>query len=86
MDDLEISELKDQIDNLVYARTKSEAKPLYNKLNFKASHLGDEIDPYCLGKLKEAIDYAMEASGQVIIKSTGYRVWKDRGMYLRVMR
>lgn len=61
----DIRKLKNSIDSLVYASTKAEAKPIYNKLNFEASQLSEEIDPYALGKLKEAISHAMSASGQV---------------------
>jgi hypothetical protein len=65
MDESEVTELKGQIDNIVYARTKNDAKPLYKRLVYKTSNLEDEITPYHLGKLREAIDFAMEASGQV---------------------
>ena len=65
MEESELNKLKDQIDNLVYAGTKKDAKPLHNRLTFKASNLAGEIDPYYLGKLREAINFAMEASGRV---------------------
>lgn len=68
MTESELIELKNEIDNLVYASTKKEAKPLYNKLKFKASHLNEEINPYLLGKLNEAILHAHEASGQIANK------------------
>jgi len=65
MDKSDIRKLKNSIDSLVYASTKADAKPIYNKLNFEASRVSSDIDDYTLGKLNEAINYAMSASGQV---------------------
>ena len=80
MDESELNELKDQIDNLVYAGTKKDAKPLCNRLEFKASNLTGKIDPYYLGKLKEAIRFAMSASGQVPDKDH-WRSCMERSWY-----
>ena len=65
MEKSELSDLKDQIDSLVNAFTKKEARPLYNRLNSQASNLRGEINPRYHGKLMEAIDFAWMGSGQV---------------------
>ena len=80
MNESELNAFKDQIDNLVYAETKRDAKPLGNRLAFKASTLAGEIDPYYLGKLREAINFAMEASGQVREKEH-WRSCMERSWY-----
>ena len=69
MNESDISNLKTLLDSLVFASTKADAKPIYNKLNFKTSTLSGEIDQYSLDKLIEAISYAYSASGQVNDKS-----------------
>lgn len=58
-------ETRDLLDRVIYARTKKDAKPLVDRLKFRAAHLGPNIDPYLVGKLHEAINHAYEAAGQV---------------------
>lgn len=65
MDGSKIRELKDLLDEVVYASTKKDAKPILRRLEFKFSLIGNEIDAYHRGKLSEAIGYAQEGSGRV---------------------
>ena len=65
MENKQLIELKDMIEMVAYASTKNDAKTLVRKLEFKASSLRNEIEPYSYGKLKETINYAKSASGQV---------------------
>ena len=81
MDESEVIELKDLINELVHARTKKDAKSLHNRLNCKASNLAGKIDPYYLGKLSEAINFAMDASGQVSDKEH-WRSCMERSWYV----
>ena len=60
-----LSELKEMIEEVAYASTKNDAARLIRKLEFKTSGLRNEIEPYPYKKLKEAINYAKNASGQV---------------------
>ena len=65
MDSNQIKELKRLIDKVVHAPTKKEARILIKELEFMESNLQNEIEnPYLLGKLSEAINFAKEASGQ----------------------
>lgn len=60
----ELDELEELLYALVNANTKSVGKEIRKKLEFKASSYYERLDPYVRGKLKEAINYAGEASGQ----------------------
>lgn len=60
-----LEELRQLVEQVMYASTKKEAQHLIRRLEFMASTLRGEIDSYLLGKLGEVISYAKEASGQV---------------------
>ncbi|MGI2325189.1 MULTISPECIES: hypothetical protein [Methylococcus] len=59
-----LSELRQLVDEVMYASTKNEAQHPLRRLEFIASELTGIIDPYLSGKLKEIIAYAKEASGR----------------------
>ena len=80
MEESDLNELKENINSLVNASTKNEAKPLYRKLIFKLSTLEAEVGSYLLGKLKQAINYANEASGQVKDKEH-WRLCMEKSWY-----
>lgn len=61
----EAKSLRDLLDRVIYAPTKKDAKPLVDQLKFRASRLSADMDPYFVGKLREAINHAYEASGRV---------------------
>jgi hypothetical protein len=65
MDDSTLNELRQLVDEVMYAPTKKEAQLPIRRLEFKASGLKGAIDPYLSGKLGEVIVYAKEASGRV---------------------
>lgn len=61
----ELNELKQLVNEVMYATTKKEAQRPLECLNAKASELEGVIDPYFSGKLDEVIGFAKEASGKV---------------------
>lgn len=65
IEESKIKELKKLLDEATYVPTKSDARPIIQRLQLMSSHLGNEIDDYHLGKLSEAIGFAQEASGRV---------------------
>lgn len=65
MDDRKLIELRNLVDKIIYAPTKTDAKPLIGRLKFVASELKNNLDPYIFGKLNEVIAYADQASGRV---------------------
>jgi len=65
LDARELSELRQLVDEVIYAPTKKEAQPPLRRLEFIAAGLKGSIDPYFSGKLGEVIAYAKEASGRV---------------------
>ena len=65
MDKNTVDKLRNLIDATIYAATKNDAKIPIRQLEFMASNIKGKIHPYAFGKLREAINYAMEASGRV---------------------
>lgn len=65
MQESQINKLKNLLDEVVWASTKIEAKPILSCLEFMASGLYSEITPYAREKLSKAIGYASDASGRV---------------------
>ena len=65
MDTNKLSELRQLVDEVMYASTKKEAELPLRRLEFIASGLKGSIDPYFSGKLGEVIVFAKEASGRV---------------------
>ena len=65
MDDRKLIEFRDLVDEIIYAPTKADAKPLISRLKFAASGLKNDLDPYIFSKLNEVIAYADQASGRV---------------------
>ena len=65
MDSKKISEIRDLVDEVMYASTKKEAQHPLRRLEFEASGLKGTIDPNLLEKLSQVISYASQASGQV---------------------
>lgn len=65
MDKNRLDELRNLVEEVMYASTKKEAQHSIRRLEFMASALSGEIDKYLSGKLGEVISYAKEASGQV---------------------
>lgn len=63
-----LDELQQLVAQVMYAPTKKEAQHSIKRLEFMASSLKAEIDPYFSGKLGEVISYAKKASGQVKYK------------------
>ena len=63
VEESKIKELKKLLDEVTYAPTKNDAKPILQRLQSMSSYL--DIDDYHRGKLSEAIGYAQEASGRV---------------------
>jgi hypothetical protein len=64
MDKNTLDELRQLINEVMYASTKKDAQHPLKLLEFKASGLKGLIDPYLSGKLGEVINYAKEASGR----------------------
>ena len=60
-----LSDLRQLVDEVMYASTKKEAQHPLRRLEFIASGLNGSIDPYFSGKLGEVIVFAKEASGRV---------------------
>lgn len=65
MDDNILTELRQLVDEVIYAPTKTEAQIPLRRLEFMASRLKGTIEPYFSGKLGEVIAYAKQASGRV---------------------
>ncbi len=65
MDEDRLKELRQLVDQIMYASTKKEAQYSIRRLEFMASMARSEIDPYLSGKLGEVISFAKEASGRV---------------------
>jgi len=62
----ELSSLWESVEEVMYAPTKKEAKPLVNRLKFITTKIKTRIDnSYLSNKLDEVIMYAEEASGRV---------------------
>ncbi|MCT8506151.1 hypothetical protein [Chromohalobacter moromii] len=83
----EAGSIRELLDRVIYSRTKKEAKPLVDQLNFKAARLaGGDIDPYLVGKLREAINHAYEAAGRVSHKED-QRMFCDQSwhVFMRVL-
>lgn len=60
----DLNELQEEVSRLIWASNKAEAKPIANKLLFKANAF-DYENPCDRIKLIEAINCAKQASGQV---------------------
>jgi hypothetical protein len=65
MEESTLSELRELLDEVIHAPSKKDAKPPLRRLEFAASIVSRDIDPYLSGKLFEAIGYAETASGRV---------------------
>lgn len=65
MDASKLSELRQLVDEVMYASTKKEAQHPLRRLEFLAAGLKGNMDPYFAGKLGEVIVFAKEASGRV---------------------
>lgn len=65
MEETKLRELKELIDQVVYAPNKKEAQSSIRRLEFIASQMKGAIDGYLAGKLSEVVSYAKEASGNV---------------------
>lgn len=65
MDKNTLNELRQLVNEVMYASTKKDAQHPLKLLESKASGLKGVIDPYFSGKLGEVISYAKEASGRV---------------------
>lgn len=65
MDAQKIAELKKIIDEIVSAPTKSDAKPLHNRLKFEVNNLDSQLDYWAYSKLQETVNLAGSALGQV---------------------
>ena len=63
MDANKLAELRQLVDEVVHSSTKKEAQLPIRRLEFFASGLKVDLDPYYAGKLGEVISYAKEASG-----------------------
>lgn len=63
----QLKDIRNLIELVIHARTKADAKPYVNRLDFAVSH-AKLLDPYFARKLSEAATYAKEASGQVTNK------------------
>lgn len=62
----ELSQLWNEIEEIIYSPTKKDGQILISRLNYKVNLIKSEItDPYLFNKLKEVIIYAKEASGRV---------------------
>lgn len=71
MNDSELTELRDLIEQVMYARTKKEAQfPLTKLERFIALKRSSILclDPYLDGKIDQVIAYAKDASGRVTNK------------------
>lgn len=65
MEKSQIKELRKLIEEVIYSHTKKDAKAPLELLKYKASLFDGKIDPYLFGKLRDAINYAKQASGKV---------------------
>lgn len=63
MDSNKVSELRKLFEEVMCAPTKEAAKAPLRRLEFMVSTVTRDIDPYLVGKLREAISYAADASG-----------------------
>lgn len=72
-------ELKDLLERIMHAPTKSSANQDIKKLEFKSSMLRNAVAPYAYEKLSQAIIYSKQASGQVKDKQhwidCSFRAW-----------
>ncbi len=60
----ELKSLNQLLEDAMYSSTKKEAQVYLNRLEFSANNLRSKVEPYAYNKLKEAINYAKQASGQ----------------------
>ncbi|GIK24694.1 MAG: hypothetical protein BroJett006_09400 [Betaproteobacteria bacterium] len=60
----ELTELRVLVDEVIYSRSKAEAKGPVRRLESRAAQLSSQLDSYLYGKLGEIIAYAKDASGQ----------------------
>jgi len=60
-----LDELRQLVEEVMYASTKKEAQHSIRRLEFKAAAVKVEVDRYFSGKLSEVVSYAKEASGRV---------------------
>ncbi len=65
MDDGKLIELRQLVDEVMYAATKKDAARPLRRLEFVAAEIKGMIDNYLSGELGEVITYAKEASGKV---------------------
>lgn len=65
MDLTQIEEIRKLIELVIHSKTKADAKPHANRLDFAVTRAKSTLNPYFAGKLREAATYANEASGQV---------------------
>jgi len=61
----ELENIKGLLDSIAYAATKADGKENHSRLVSLAAHVKGKIDGYSAEKLTSAINYALEASGQV---------------------
>ncbi|MEC4888566.1 MAG: hypothetical protein RI101_00770 [Nitrospira sp.] len=65
MNEGKLKELRQLVDEVMYAATKKEARSSVRRLEFVASDMKSAIDSYLSGKLSEIVSFAKEASGNV---------------------
>ena len=65
MNEEELSKIKSLINELIYSSTKNDGEKPFAALKSQILQYQGEIDSYLLGKLKESVNYAREASGRV---------------------
>jgi len=65
MENAKLDEFKRIMEQVIYAPTKAYAKQPLQQLEFLASQLNRNIDSNLSSKLREVINAASEASGQV---------------------
>lgn len=63
--DVNLDELRDLVNEVMYADTKKEAQHSLRRLEFKAAGLKGTIDPYFSEKLGQVVLYAKQVSGRV---------------------
>lgn len=60
----QLKKLRNLVDEVISSTSKSRGVDAVRRLEFSASMLRAEIDPYFAGKLSEVVTYAKSASGQ----------------------
>ena len=65
MDNEQLRKLRELIDDVAHASTKKNAAPYAKKLDSMVANIIGDLNGYTAEKLREVVDYAKEASGQV---------------------